>query len=120
MINKKESDLGNLLLLFRRRIIESLKKEGPKEELTFSQFEVLCLIGPKGRETMRSIDDYLKVTPPSATEIVSEMEKKGLVVRKGDEADRRVVHIAPTARAKKLLVSVSKRKEAVLRKMLSK
>lgn len=116
----KESSLGDLLLVFRRNILESVKKEGFKYNLTFSQMEVLRFIGPSGKETMRHIADYLKITPPSATEIVAELEKRGLVKRKGDKDDRRLVFIVPTEMSKKLFVSLFKRKDAVLKKMISK
>ncbi len=116
----KESNLEDLLLLFRRNIAEALRKDGFKQDLTFSQVEVLRFIGPAGKETMKRIADYLKIAPPSATEIVAEMEKKGVVARKGNPKDRRIVYIVLTPSAKKLFTSISKRKEYVLNKMVSK
>ena len=115
----KKSSLGDLLLVLRRNIIEAIKKEGLQHDLTFSQVEVLYFIGPARRVTMRSIAEYLKITPPSATEIISEMEKKGLIKRMGNISDRRLVHIVFTRLAKRLFASVSRRKELVLRKMIS-
>lgn len=116
----KKSNLGDLLLIFRRNILESIRKEGFKHDLTFSQAEVLCFIGPSGKETMKNIAGYLKISPPSATEIVAEMDKKGLVKRKNDKNDRRVVFIVLTDMAKKLFVLLSKRKDIILKKMISK
>jgi DNA-binding MarR family transcriptional regulator len=116
----KNSSLGDLLLIFRRNILESVRKEGFKHDLTFSQVEVLRFIGLSGKETMKNIADYLKIAPPSATEIVSEMERKGLVNRKSDKNDRRVIFIELTDIAKKLFVSVSRRKEVLFQKMISK
>ncbi|MBI3888865.1 MarR family transcriptional regulator [Candidatus Nomurabacteria bacterium] len=100
--------------------MESLKAAGFEHELTFSQVEVLHFVGPEGKETMKSIADFLKITPPSATEIVAEMEKKGLVKRTSDERDRRVVFIVLSPLAKKLFISLHKRKEFVLKKIFSK
>jgi DNA-binding MarR family transcriptional regulator len=48
------------------------------------------------------------------------MEKKGLVARKSDKDDRRIVFIVLSSMAKKLSVSLHKRKELILKKMLSK
>ncbi len=115
----EKSSLGDLLLIFRRNILEHIRKEGLKHDLTFSQVEVLRFIGPDGRQTMKSIANYLKITPPSATEIISDMETRGLVERQSDKADRRVVFITLGLTAKKLFVSLSKRKDAVLKKMIS-
>lgn len=116
----KKSSLGDLLLLFRRNIVESLKKEGFNHDLTFSQMEVLGFIKPEGKETMKNIADHLKITPPSATEIVTEMEKKGLVKRLHDKNDRRVIFITLSPLAKKLFISLGKRKEFIFKKMISK
>lgn len=115
-----KSNLSDLLLVLRRNIVEAIRKEGLKQDLTFSQMEVLGFIGPNGEETMKNIAEYLKITPPSATEIVTEMEKKGLVKRVNDKKDRRVVHITFTPMSKKLFHSISKRKEMISRKMIAK
>jgi len=116
----KKSSLGDLLLVLRRNIVEAIKKQGLKHDLTFSQVEVLHFIGPSGRVTMRSISDYLRITPPSATEIVTEMEKKGLVKRTSDRDDRRVVYIAFTRMSQKLFSSISQSKELIFKKMIAK
>ena len=115
------SSLGDMLLILRRNIVEIIRKEeGFGHDLTFSQVEVLRFIGPEGKETMKSIAGYLKITPPSATAMVAELERKGLVSRKGDKDDRRTVFIIPTEMSKKLFTSLSKRKDAIFKKMISK
>jgi DNA-binding MarR family transcriptional regulator len=116
----KKSSLGDLILIFRRSILESIRAKGLKHDLTLSHIEVLNFIGPNGKETMKSIADYLKITPPSATEIITEMEKKSLVKRKSDKNDRRVVFIVLTSVAKKVFASVSRRKDTILNNMISK
>jgi DNA-binding MarR family transcriptional regulator len=121
MINTKEkSSLGDLMLILRRKIKESLKKAGFEHDLTFSQVEVLHFVGPTGKKTMKNIADFLKITPPSATEIVAEMEKKDLIKRLSDKNDRRVVFIVLSPLAKKLFTSLHKRKELILNKIFSK
>ena len=115
-----KSSLPDLIFLFKKKILKSIKKEGFKHDLTFSQVEVLGFIGPQGKETMKSIADHLGVTPPSATEIIKEMEKKGLVKRVNDKKDRRIVFITLSLAAKKLSVSLCRQKELIFKKMLSK
>jgi DNA-binding MarR family transcriptional regulator len=115
-----KSSLSDLIFIFRKNILKSIKKEGFEHDLTFSQVELLGFIGPTGKETMRSIADHLGVTPPSATEIVKDMEKKGLVKRVDDKKDRRIVFIVLSPSAKKLSVSLCKQKELMFKKMLSK
>jgi len=121
MINiYKKSSLGDLLLVFRRNIIENIKKEGFKHDMTFSQMEVFRFVGLSGKETMKDIARYLKITPPSSTEIITEMEKRGLVKRQNDKKDRRVIFVELTSKAKKLFVLLSKHKDIILEKMIAK
>ena len=116
----KQSNLGDLLLIFRRKIVEVLRREGLKQELTFSQVEILHFIGPTGKKTMKSIADYLRITPPSVTAIIQEMEEKKLIKRVNEKKDKRVVLIILTDMAKRRYVSISKKKEKILTTMVSK
>ena len=122
MLNNKSKkpNLVDLLLLFRRNIAKSIKKGGMKHDLTFSQMEIFHFVGISGEKTMKSIADYLKITPPSVTELVKEMEKKNLIKRIIGKKDRRVVSIILTDTAKKNYISIYKKKEAILDKMISK
>lgn len=116
----EKSSLGSLLLVLRRNILEAIKKENLKHELTFSQVEVLHFIGPSGKVTMKSIAEYLKITPPSATELVRQMEERGLVKRDSDKKDKRVVYVTFTPTTKKVYKSICKRKELILQKITAK
>ncbi len=111
--------LENLLLTFRRKMSQEYKKEGLNFELTFSQTELLRLIGKNEKVTMKEIAQYFDITPPSATVLVGEMEKKKLIKRKDDPKDRRIIYIVFTNKAKALFKKFSKRKETIVTKMLS-
>ena len=94
-----------------------------QHDLTFAQAEVMHFLGHAqraGRETMQNIARYLRIAPPSATALVTELEKKGLVRRRGDPGDRRLVHVSLTPAAKRLLAAVTRQKDAVFKKMISK
>jgi DNA-binding MarR family transcriptional regulator len=114
-----KSSLGDLLLIFRRKILESVKKEGLKHDLTLSQVEILNFIGFSGKKTMKDIADYLKITPPSTTVMIEEMEEKGLVKRMNDEKDRRVIFITLTKKTKRAFTSIYKQKELIFKEMIS-
>ena len=123
MLNYKDRqpNLGDLLLLFRRNIIKSIKKKTIiKDDLTFSQIEILHFIGIHGEKTMKSIAEYLRITPPSVTELIKEMERKNLIQRTSDKKDKRIVSIKLTKTAQKNYISVSKRKEFIFEQMVSK
>ena len=104
----------------RRMITESIKKNTLKDELTFSQFETLWFIGINGKKSMEAIADYLKITPPSTTSMISKMDKKGLVCRKRDIKDKRVVYISLTPKTKNHLRTLRMQKEKLFSLIISK
>jgi DNA-binding MarR family transcriptional regulator len=111
--------LGELLLTFRRKIIESCRKEGLPNDLSMPQIEVMSFIGPDGSETMKAIADHLRITPPSVTAMIAEMEKKGIVKRVVDPSDRRRISIVLSKKAKVIYSSILDKKHEVLQKMIS-
>jgi DNA-binding MarR family transcriptional regulator len=115
-----KSNLLELMLGFRRKINESTKESSLKKELTISQFETLWFIGFLGNKSMESIADFLRITPPSATSMINKMEKRGLVSRKRDMKDKRIVYISLTASTKNHLKLMRKNKEKVLGNIVSK
>ena len=114
-----EPRLGELLLTFRRKIIESCRKEGLPNDISMPEAEVLWFIGPDGSATMKAIAEHLKITPPSVTSMVRALEQKGIVERKADPADRRTVSIVLSKTAKELHSAIKKKKDGVLKKMVS-
>jgi DNA-binding MarR family transcriptional regulator len=115
-----ETKLGALMLEFRRKIVEACRRQGVQQDITFSQAEILGFVGPSGTRTMREIAEHLKIAPPSVTAQVMEMEKRGFVKREVSKADRRVVSVSFTSKAKKAFEKISARKTKVLSSMLSK
>jgi DNA-binding MarR family transcriptional regulator len=63
-------------------------------DVTQSQIAVLATLAHHGDSTIGQIAEHEHVQPPSASRIVSTLERKGLVVRRTDGADRRRVVIA--------------------------
>lgn len=118
-IHEKVNIMDSILEL-RRHFLENVKRGKFEHDLTFSQVEVLNFIGPSGKKTMKEIAAHLRVTPPSATELITEMEKKGLIKRQSDKNDRRIVFIALTASARKFSNSTCRSKEMFFRKTFSK
>ena len=115
-----ESRLEDLLFSFRRKMLEMIKKEGVKHELTFSQIEIVHFIADHGTVTMKMIADHLKITPPSVTVLIDELERKNFIERDNDTGDRRVVSVRFTPKAKKLFEKISSNKATMLHGMLSK
>jgi len=67
-----------------------------KGSLSLVHLHVLTILEAEGPIAMSRLADMLDVSVASATGIVSRMEERGLVERRHDEADRRVVLVVPT------------------------
>jgi DNA-binding MarR family transcriptional regulator len=89
-------------------VIDELTNWNPRERmgmfrkwlagsLSIVQLHVLTVLEATGPVPMGKLADALDVSVASATGIVDRMEQRGLVVRRGDESDRRVVLVHPTA-----------------------
>lgn len=63
-------------------------------DVTQSQVAVLATLSRHGESTIGQIAEHEHVQPPSASRIVSHLERKGLVVRRTDGVDRRRAVIA--------------------------
>ena len=64
--------------------------------LTYPQYLVLLVLWQDGERTMGEIANRLALPPGGVTPIVERLEAAELVVRRRDEDDRRVVHVALT------------------------
>ncbi len=116
---KDVASLEDLILVFRRKIMDVCRKQGLPYDLTLSQGEIVRYLGAGGGATMKQIAAHLKITPPSTTSIISELEKKGVVKRIADMADRRTVSVVLSKKAQGIYSSMQKHKETILKKMLS-
>jgi DNA-binding MarR family transcriptional regulator len=88
-------------------VIDELTNWNPRERmgmfrkwlagsLSIVQLHVLTILEAAGPVPMGKLADALDVSVASATGIVDRMEQRGLVERRGDESDRRVVLVQPT------------------------
>jgi DNA-binding MarR family transcriptional regulator len=91
--------------LFNRRFGTKECPPDLREELrsvTLHQLEALARIYPDGL-TMGALARALEITDGSAAVLADRLVKRGLAERRPDEKDRRVVWLAPSARAMSLI-----------------
>ena len=103
--------LEELLFALRRRMVKNAHQARLRDELTITEFNALWHIASAKRITMESLSDSLGIKPPSATVLVSALERKKLVSRTHDRRDRRVVTLLLTASAKRQLSSFKRKKQ---------
>ncbi|HRY52708.1 MAG TPA: MarR family transcriptional regulator [Candidatus Portnoybacteria bacterium] len=103
---KKGADEFETLLLGMLRMIHLHLKKCHREDIKFGsplQIQVLHYINERPKLLMKELAEFLAVAPPSVTSLVDSMAKDGLIGRKLDKADRRIVHLQITAKGKSFL-----------------
>ncbi len=101
------------LRLSATRLARQLRQESDAA-LSPSQLSALASIERHGPLTLGALADYERVAPPSVTKVVAKLETAGLVARRLDERDRRVVWVSITAAGNGRLAKIRQRKNAWL------
>jgi len=70
--------------------------------LTGSQLLVLKMLEPVGQLSLSDLSGRIRAKNSTVTGIIDRMERAGIVLRRRSDEDRRVIHIALTAKGKKL------------------
>jgi DNA-binding MarR family transcriptional regulator len=99
------------LLAFRtglRRFLRWSEEQAAAAGLTPQQHQLLLAIrGSAAPPSVGDVADLLLLRHHSAVELVDRAEQAGLVLRRSDPADRRLVRLAVTARGEHLLARLS-------------
>lgn len=112
MNNNQSLDVSNRLVSLLFSISRSLRKKSkicvPNDPvISMAHVETMRFISENVNTTMKEVADYLGVAPPTATTIINNLVKMGLISRSEDENDRRVVHISVSETGKKLIAERS-------------
>lgn len=89
-------------------------------DLSFARFEILRLLGftRTGSLPMGKIGERLQVHPASVTSAVKRLERAGLVARKVDAVDNRIVLAYITTKGRVLLAPATEAVNAVFQDLL--
>jgi DNA-binding MarR family transcriptional regulator len=113
----------------RAEVLDELTSWNPREfiaafqrwhagSMSLIHLNVLMLLDAMGPTSMSRLAEALDVSLASMTGIVDRMVTRGLVERRHDEVDRRVVVVHPADGAKKLFGDIDDRRRAGLAKLL--
>ena len=97
------------LRLSATRLARQLRQESDAG-LSPSQLSALATIERHGSLTLGALAEQERVAPPSVTKVVAKLEASGLVVRRLDEADRRVAWVSTTPHGNVRLAKIRQRK----------
>ena len=95
-------------------LLRRLRTADDATGLTAPKSSALSVLVFGGPATLSRLAQLEQVRPPTMTRLVAELERQGLVERKPDPDDRRVVWIHPTESAKKILLEGRARRVARL------
>lgn len=95
------------IVQLQRQVSHTIAQYGPEVwmnlSLTISQLKSLFFIDAEGGTNFRKLATALGVTPPDVTRIVSRLVEQGLVSRRENPEDRRMLLLQSTKKGKALL-----------------
>ena len=95
-------------------LLRRLRTQDEASGLTAPRLSALSVIVFRGPITLGALAEAEQVRPPTITRLVQELERDGLVRRRGDPADRRIQRVQATAAGKRLLQEGRARRVAAL------
>ncbi len=85
---------------------------------SFTQCQTIWFIYQKEshqeKPTMQDIARYFKITAPSATALIDELTKNGLIARNVSTQDRRKIELTLTTKGKKLFKTMTEKRTKIL------
>lgn len=84
-----------------------------------SQESALSTINRLGKPTLGELAQAEQVQPPTMTRVIAGMEAAGLIARRGDEGDRRVIRVELTTEGRATLERIKSLKNAYLARQIA-
>ncbi len=88
-----DRDNNQQLRLAIQRLARRIRSNAADDDIPESQRSVLFTLGSHGRQSLSSLSEHERVTPPSMNRTVNALVNSGLVTRVTDEEDARRIHI---------------------------
>ncbi|WIM98916.1 MarR family transcriptional regulator [Actinoplanes oblitus] len=92
----EEESLHEAFWAVSRRLREHAKREMEPWGIAPSQFRALNVLLGHGEMRLSTLAEHLRIAPRSATEVVDDLQQRGLAERRPDPADRRATLVALT------------------------
>jgi DNA-binding MarR family transcriptional regulator len=82
--------------------------------LPFSQCQTLWYVADHSRVSMQEVAQHFKIRAPSATFLVEELVRGGLLARHANPKDRRKVEVTLTPQGKKIVKTIETKRDKIL------
>lgn len=115
---KSYDSLVEELFKLSRIIKEEMAQSSEVVHLSFLQLQALNVIKQGKNIQMNEIAGHFRIELSSATSLINTLSKMGLVQRKKDSKDRRVVRIVLSKKGEKILNSAMKQREKAVKRIV--
>lgn len=106
-----------IILKASASITKMVKKDMASYGVNPTEFMVLELLYSKGPQAIQVIGNKVLLASSSITYVIDQLEKKDLVQRKQNKADRRVTLVSLTKQGEKLMDEIFPQHSAVIQKL---
>ncbi|MGQ9476096.1 MAG: MarR family winged helix-turn-helix transcriptional regulator [Actinomycetota bacterium] len=114
LVNRFLESMGVIM-----RLRNSLfRREMSRHEVTMPQFILLKMVGAHGEMTVSRAADMMMVAPPTASRMIDNLCRKGLLERRKDEDNRRITRVRLTPRGDKVLRELNQKQREALMSIL--
>jgi DNA-binding MarR family transcriptional regulator len=108
MKQKTFQELASLFFSTRQIIRQKLPSGKSSDPNSWMRLEALRYIACSDGPTMRDVAGYVRIKAPSVTSLVGHLVRLGLVTKRAEPSDRRVVRLYPTKRGLRSLEAYGK------------
>lgn len=118
-MSDQDNKLFEYLFTISRFMRGEVASDFKKQHLTLLQLQALIFIKDRGEAQMQEIAEHFKVAKPTATTLLSNLDKLGLIQRLGDTKDRRIVKVTLSIEGERMFKQVLKYKKEKIKTLLS-
>ena len=88
------------------------------EEVTLTQYRTLVVLASRGPQSLAELAEAVDVTPPTATRMCDRLIKKGLIVRRHERGDRRLIRLTLAKDGRELVDAVTQRRRTEIARLM--
>jgi DNA-binding MarR family transcriptional regulator len=88
------------------------------EEVTLTQYRTLVVLASRGPQRLAALAEAVDVTPPTATRMCDRLLRKGLILRRHERGDRRLIRLSLAEKGRVLVDAVTERRRAEITDLL--
>jgi DNA-binding MarR family transcriptional regulator len=100
---RAEDEAAHTLRMSVMRLHRRLRRERPDNGLSLTNLSALGRVDRDGPITASELADGERIQPQSATRVVADLERRGLIERLPDETDRRRILLRASAAGRALI-----------------